>query len=58
MSAAASASRRGEIIHVPFKPTDADAEQGIARAEARLRRLVERGVNVAGRVVINDWPIW
>ena len=26
--------------------------------EARLRRLVERGVDVAGRVVINDWPIW
>jgi hypothetical protein len=46
----------GEIIHLPFKPTD--AEQGIARAEARLRRLVERGVDVAGRVVINDWPIW
>ena len=48
----------GEIIHLPFKPADVDAEQGIARAEARLRRLVERGVDVAGRVVINDWPIW
>lgn len=48
----------GEIIHLPFKPADADAEQGIARADARLRRLVECGVDVAGRVVINDWPIW
>lgn len=28
----------GEIIHLPFKPTDAG--QGIARAGARLRRLV------------------
>jgi hypothetical protein len=46
----------GEIIHLPFKPND--AKQGIARADARLRRLVERGVNVAGRVVINDWPIY
>jgi hypothetical protein len=46
----------GEIIHLPSKPTD--AEQGIARADARLRRLVERGVDVASRVVINDWPIY
>ena len=46
----------GEIIHLGFKPLD--SEEGIARADVRLRRLVERGVDLAGRVVVNDWPIW
>ena len=42
----------GEIIHADKKPADTD--EGIARAETRLRRLVERGVDVTGQVEIND----
>ena len=41
-----------EAIHVDKKPADAD--EGIARAEARLRRLVERGVDVTGQVDISE----
>lgn len=46
----------GEVIHLGFKPLD--IEEGVARADACLRRLVERGVDLADRVAIHDWPIW
>ena len=42
----------GEIIHVDRKPADVD--EGVVRAEARLLRLVERGVDVTGQVEINE----
>ncbi|PCG14261.1 MAG: hypothetical protein DI530_04775 [Sphingomonas sp.] len=45
-----------EILHLGFKPLD--IEDGVARADARLRDLVERGVDPGDRVAIHDWPIW
>lgn len=42
----------GEIIHVDKKPADTD--EGVARAEARLRRLVEQGVDITGQIEINE----
>ena len=43
----------GELLHIDRKP--ADAEDGIARARARLAKLVARGVSVVGRADINTY---
>ena len=43
----------GELLHIDRKP--ADAEDGIARARARLAKLVSRGVSVFGRAEINTY---
>jgi hypothetical protein len=43
----------GELLHIDRKP--ADAEDGIARARARLAKLVARGVSVVGRAEINTY---
>ncbi len=44
-----------ELIHVDSKP--ADIEEGIRRAEDRLRKLVTRGAFPIGQVEIADLPI-
>lgn len=43
----------GELLHIDHKP--ADAKDGIARARARLAKLVSRGVSVVGRAEINTY---
>ncbi|MEN2786756.1 hypothetical protein ACFOKI_01345 [Sphingomonas qilianensis] len=45
----------GEIIHVERKPDDVEA--GIARAEAQVRKLVARGVCVAGQFEVTEIPL-
>ena len=45
----------GELIQVDRKPTD--VEDGVARAAARLARLVAQGVDLDGRAVINTYPL-
>lgn len=44
-----------ELLHIDRKP--ADVEDGVARATARLAKLVERGVQLDGRAVINTYPL-
>jgi hypothetical protein len=45
----------GELMHVDRKP--ADSEDGVVRATARLAQLVERGVDLDGRAIINTYPV-
>lgn len=45
----------GEILHIDGKPEDVDA--GIARAEARLRALVTRGVCIDGQIDVREVPL-
>nr|WP_314472535.1 hypothetical protein [uncultured Sphingomonas sp.] len=45
----------GELMHVDRKP--ADIEDGVVRATARLAQLVERGVDLDGRAIINTYPV-
>ena len=45
----------GELIQRERKPDD--VENGVARAEARLAHLVNYGVQLGGRAVINTYPM-
>jgi hypothetical protein len=45
----------GELIQIDRKP--ADVEDGVARATARLARLVAQGVDLDGRAVIKTYPL-
>jgi hypothetical protein len=45
----------GELLHIDRKP--ANIEDGVARAAARLAKLVARGVHLDGRAVINTYPL-
>ncbi|RDE05972.1 hypothetical protein [Sphingomonas aracearum] len=45
----------GELIQIDRKP--ADVEDGVARAGARMARLVAHGVDLDGRAVINTYPL-
>ncbi len=45
----------GELLQIDRKPVD--VEDGVARAAARLATLVERGVKLDGRAVINTYPL-
>lgn len=45
----------GELIHLDRKPTD--TENGVVRASARMNILIERGVQLDSRAVINTFPL-
>lgn len=43
-----------EVIHIDRKPND--VEDGVARADAQMRKLVERGVCLEGRAETTSYP--
>ncbi len=45
----------GELLQIDRKPADVD--DGVTRAAARLATLVEDGVKLDGRAVINTYPL-